>query len=212
MVAIVEPNRQYNEAETSDKEYQITKLAKAARTGDRESFEKLVTLFQERIFQMVYYRTLSQMDAEDLTQEIFLKAFRSIQDLKDANYFKSWLFRIAVNRVRDFKRKRKILAFIGIDNRGQGYEEVEREMYELPCVDNNLMKQEFWECIGLFVKKLSHWEREVFTLRFLDELGIREIAQIMNKSESTVKTNLYRAIHKFKGDTSLVRLLQGERR
>ena len=210
MVAIVELNRQYNKAERSDKENQIADLAKAARTGDRDSFEKLVTLFQEKIFQMVYYRTFSQMDAEDLTQEIFLKAFRNIHNLKEVHYFKSWLFRIAVNRVRDFKRKKQVFAFIGIDNSGQGCDEVEREMYETPCVDNNLLKQEFWESIGLFVKKLSHWEREVFLLRFLDELGIREIAQIINKSESAVKTHLYRAIHKFKADTSLVRLLQGE--
>ncbi|MDY6855744.1 MAG: RNA polymerase sigma factor [Thermodesulfobacteriota bacterium] len=178
MVAFVEPNQQYNKTETSDKEYQITNLAKAARIGDRESFEKLVTLFQERIFQMVYYRTFSQMDAEDLTQEIFLKAFRSVQSLKDTNYFKSWLFKIAVNRVRDFKRKRQIFAFIGIDNREQGYEEVKREIYDPPWTDSNLMKQEFWECLGLFVKKLSHWEREVFLLRFFDELGIRD-AQII---------------------------------
>jgi RNA polymerase sigma-70 factor (ECF subfamily) len=212
MVAILKPNRRYNEADTSDKEYQVANLAKAARTGDRESFEKLVTLFQEKIFQMVYYRTFSQMDAEDLTQEIFLKAFRSIQNLKEAHYFKSWLFSIAVNRIRDFKRKKQILAFVGIDNRGQRFEEVERKIYDTPQADNNLFKQEFWECLGLFVKKLSHWEREVFLLRFLDELSIREIAQSINKSESTVKTHLYRAIHKFKGDTNLVRLLQGERR
>ena len=58
--------------------------------------------------------------------------------------------------------------------------------------------------------KLSRWEREVFLLRFPDQLGIREIAQILRKSESAVKTHLYRAIEKFRESPELVQLLQRE--
>ena len=64
--------------------------------------------------------------------------------------------------------------------------------------------------MGRFTNKLSRWEREVFHLRFLDQLGIKEIAMVLSKSESTIKTHLYRALHKFKETPELNSVLQGE--
>ena len=72
------------------------------------------------------------------------------------------------------------------------------------------MRQEFWEQVRSFTGKLGRWEREVFLLRFLDQLGIREIAQVLHKSESAVKTHLYRALGKFKGNPEIVRLLEAK--
>jgi len=75
---------------------------------------------------------------------------------------------------------------------------------------NNLMRQEFWGHVRNFMDKLSRWEREVFLLRFMDQLTIREIAQSLSKSESAIKTHLYRAIKKFKENHELTQLLSGE--
>jgi RNA polymerase sigma-70 factor (ECF subfamily) len=72
------------------------------------------------------------------------------------------------------------------------------------------MREDFWKQVRLLLDKLSRLEREVFLLRFMDHLSIREISQIMEKSESTVKTHLYRALKKFKNDTALIQLLQEE--
>ncbi len=60
------------------------------------------------------------------------------------------------------------------------------------------------------MEKLSRWEREVFLLKYLDQLTIREISQILNKSESAVKTHLYRAIGKFKKCPEFIQMLQGD--
>ena len=60
------------------------------------------------------------------------------------------------------------------------------------------------------MKKLSRWEREVFLLKYLDQLTIREISQVLNKSESTVKTHLYRWVEKFKKSQESIQMLQGE--
>ena len=89
----------------SDAGGQITSLVERARDGDRTAFEQLVSLFQDSIFRMVYYRTRSRMDAEDLTQEVFIKAFENLSNLRDLERFRTWLFRMAVNRVRDFHRQ-----------------------------------------------------------------------------------------------------------
>ena len=92
--------------------YNLTHLVGNAKSGDRASIEELAILFHKEIFRMVYYRTGSRMDAEDLTQEIFIKMSKNLNSLKDPSRFKAWLYSIALNRVRDFYRKKKLLSFL----------------------------------------------------------------------------------------------------
>jgi len=180
----------------ADSDNQISMLVKKAGAGNKASLEELVTLFREDIFRMVYYRVRSRMDAEDLTQDIFIQMMKHLPDLKDADRFRPWLFRIAVNRVMDFHRKKKLLAFLGTaaDVEASGF--VLTEKSENP--ENDMLKKEFREQFRNFAESLSRWEKEVFLLRFSDHLGIREISEILKKNESTVKTHLYRALKKFR--------------
>ena len=88
----------------------IAELAEKARSGNRWSFQELMTMFQEDIYRLVYYRTYSRMDAEDITQEVFVQAYRKLKSLKDTQSFRAWLYTIAVNRCNDFLRKKKYLS------------------------------------------------------------------------------------------------------
>ena len=88
----------------------ISSLVAKARDGNILAFNQIVNLFQDDVFRMVYYRTQSQMDAEDITQDVFLKAFKHLSSLKDTGRFRNWLYRIALNRIRDFYRKKRILS------------------------------------------------------------------------------------------------------
>lgn len=186
----------------------IGELAAKARDGDRDALEKLAAMFHEEIFRMVYYRTRSRMDAEDMAQEIFMQMMKSLKSLKDTEKFKSWLFRIAVNRVADFHRKKKILAFVGLAKDSEDLGHPNPATTAGPSDD--LMKKEFFGRLNGLLTALSRWEREVFTLRFLDNLGIREIAETLNKNESTVKTHLYRALKKFRQHPECLELLKGD--
>ena len=96
-----------------EQNHRVVMLVEKANAGNRISMEQLVDLFHQDIFRIVYYRTRSKMDAEDLTQEIFIKMFKNLQRLNDARKFRAWLYRIAVNCVRDFHRKKNILTFFG---------------------------------------------------------------------------------------------------
>ena len=187
-------------------DYQIPELAESARAGDRTSLERLVNLFHGDIFRMVFYRTCSRMDAEDLTQEIFMQMMKSLPNLKDTSRFRPWLFRIAINRVRDFHRKKSILNFFGTSS------EVEDSVHISPVNSDDpadrLIQKEFWKQFHEFAKCLSQGEREVFILRFADHLGIREIAETLKKNESTVKTHLYRALKKLRKTPGLRDMLQ----
>jgi len=169
-----------------------------------------VEQFQEKIFRMVFYRIRSRSDAEDLTQEIFLQAFKSLPRLKNEERFKSWLFSIAINRIRDYYRKKKLRSFFMTSI------ESEESVGRTPRQEDDggtgalqrVIRKDFWQQVGILLDKMPRMEREVFTLRFMDQLSIREVSQALKKNESTVKTHLYRGIQKFRKEASMRNFLQ----
>jgi len=193
-------------------EAQTALLAQKAVSGSSHAFNQLADLYYNKIFKMVYYRLKYKMDAEDLTQEIFTKAFKNLNGLKDVEKFKSWLFSIAVNKVKDFRRKKQFVSLFGIfpDRNTEDKDESDTEPDSRPDANPlyNVMRQNFWKQFEDVLKRLSNLEKEVFLLRFLDHLGINEIAVALDKNESTVKTHLYRALKKLKDDDSVKKLLK----
>lgn len=169
-----------------------------ARAGDRVAFHRLVDRYQPEIFRMIYYRTRSQQDAEDLTQDVFLQAFRHLKRLQSTAVFRSWLYRIAVNKVRDHYRKKQFRALFGLSSLDEeGFVETP-DMAVDPQADATLARREFWRQVEQAMQALSKMEREIFMLRFFDDLSIKEMTAALKKNESTVKTHLYRAMRKVK--------------
>lgn len=191
----------------ADSYHHVTELVEKAKAGNRASLEQLVDHFHKDVFRMVYYRIYSPMDAEDLTQEIFMQMSKSLSSLKDAGSIRPWLFRIALNRVRDFRRKKSILTFFGTTIELEAATQAMAENHNNPA--NTMMLKEFHLQFRQLTDSLSQREREVFMLRFVDHLGIREIAGVLKKGESTVKTHLYRALKKFRQNPGLHGLLKG---
>ncbi|MGA3114173.1 MAG: RNA polymerase sigma factor [Syntrophobacteraceae bacterium] len=190
---------------------QVSALVERARGGDRGAFEKLIVLHQDEIFRVVFFRTRSRIDSEDLVQDIFMSAFKYLPQLKDSDRFRPWLYRIALNRVHDFHRKNKFLAFLGITEHREETDVADVEPHVNPGALDTVIRKEFWSHVRQLSKRFSRMEREVFFLRFVEDLNLREIAQTLKRSESAVKTHLYRAIAKFKEDSALSDFLQGER-
>jgi len=185
-------------------------LIKEAKAGNRVAFERLADQYYGNIFRMIYYRTQNRMDAEDLTQEVFLKAYKGLNRLTDEEHFKGWLFRIAVNRVHDFHRRKKFLhLFKSFEN-----DDVDAHMDTQTTSDSGaleaLIRKRFRQESETFLSRLSRMEKDVFMLRFFDQLRINEIATVLKKGESTVKTHLYRALSKFKKDRAFQKFLKGE--
>jgi len=170
------------------------KLVIKAKSGDNYSLNLLADLYYNKIFKMAFYRTSSKSDAQDLTQDIFLQMVKSINSLKDNSQFKSWLYKIAINKIMDHYRKKKILSFFGtINDISNNFEQIDKT-----DIEQDIIKKEFLLSFKKYSNSLSKWEKEVFLMRFFDELSIKEISQTLKKSESTVKTNLYRALKKFR--------------
>lgn len=191
-------------AENKKNTLEVASLVERARSGDRVGFQELVSMFQEDIYRLAYYRTFSQMDAEDLTQEVFERAYRKISNLQDPQRFRAWLYSIAVNRCNDFLRKRKFLAMLKLRT-------AEEQDVRNTDVDTDnkftagIERKRFWKEVRTMLGRLSAMEREVFTLRFMDHRNISEIAAILDKKESTVKTHLYRALKKVRRHSEIFR-------
>jgi RNA polymerase sigma-70 factor, ECF subfamily len=198
------------QAASTDQFAEVAGLAARARRGEQAAFEQLIDRFQAEIFRMVYYRTRSRMDAEDLTQEIFMQAYRHVNRLQNPERFRAWLYTIAANRVRDFLRRRRVLSFFVTATEDEPEDFPDRQAHAAPGTLDRLIQREFWSELQRLAAQLSRWEREVFFLRFIDQLSLREIAEVLKKSESAVKTHLYRALQKFKENRELMALLQGE--
>jgi RNA polymerase sigma-70 factor (ECF subfamily) len=189
---------------------QVSTLVEQAKAGNTLAFEKLMTQHQDEIFRLVFFRTRSRMDSEDLTQDIFMSAFRYLPQLKESDRFRPWLYRIALNRVHDFHRKNKFLALFGMTDEREQKDVPDVEPHRDPGALDAVIRQEFWFRVKQLSKRFSKMEKEVFFLRFVDDLNLREIAFTLKRSESAIKTHLYRAIRKFKEDSALSDFLEGE--
>jgi RNA polymerase sigma-70 factor (ECF subfamily) len=200
--------KEQHHGRTPDASTDVAQWVEKAKTGNRMALARLADLFHRDIFRMVYFRTRSTMDAEDLTQEIFLKAFNNLSKLKEVKRFKSWLFSIAANRVRDFHRKKRFQRVLSSFSDSQEEYQSDSKVDDSPDALNSLMKQDFWKHVESLLDKLSKMEKEVFILRFMDHLSIKEVSQVLKKSESTVKTHLYRALRKFRNDPSMLQFLE----
>lgn len=180
------------------KSEQTVEWVQQAQAGNTTAFHRLVDRFQPEIYRMIYYRTRSQMDAEDLTQDVFLRAYKHIKRVESPNVFRSWLYRIAVNRVRDHYRRQRIKSLVGMVSVDEETFQETEEMAITPQAEDNLTRHDFWKQVQQMMEQLSKMEREVFLLRFFDQLSIKEMAATLKKNENTIKTHLYRALNKVK--------------
>jgi RNA polymerase sigma-70 factor (ECF subfamily) len=186
---------------------QVTQWASRAIKGDKAAFEYLARHFWEEVFRMLYFRVSNPADAEDLCQEVFEKALKSMPRLREPEKVRAWLYGIALNQSRDFLRKRRLLSMFQSSTQSdlpEGPGQTAASALETASA------KRFWRKVRQFTQSLPRLQREVFSLRYLDELTIPEIAQALGRSQSAVKTHLYRAVQRFKNSHGLVRELREE--
>ncbi len=155
--------------------------------GDEEAFAQLYEEHFNKIYRYIYLRLGNQAEAEDLTQEVFVKILKAIGSYKWRNLpFTSWLFRIAHNQVIDYLRKESKVEKVALEDDVASFDERNPEL----IVEQNL---EIEELIGN-IKKLSPAQHEVISLRFGSELSVAEVAKALGKNTGTVKALQYNGI------------------
>lgn len=161
-------------------------LVRRAKQYDQEAFTELYEKYFDKIYRYIAVKVGDRMEAEDITQQVFLKAIKSISSFKWRGFpFSSWLFRIAHNQVVDYLRKKKKQATLALDDN------------VLTSKDNPeaLLEQKLnLEQLATATKKLTSAQQEVISLRFAGELPIAQVAKVMGKSEGAVKALQHSAI------------------
>ncbi len=160
------------------------------QTAQYDRFLSHYSEFYDRILNYVYYRTGRDRPlAEDLTQEIFLKALESFGSYDPARAFQAWLYTIARNHLTDFYRKRRErVSYDALENVLTTDEDVRADIDLRADVDRILAA----------LPALSDDEQELITLRYIQELGTEEICEIVGKKPNAVYVSLHRAVKKLR--------------
>lgn len=157
-----------------------------AKSGDLESFEKILFAYEKRIFNHVFALVRHRQDAEDLTQETFIKAYKNLRSLNPDLNFRAWLYTIATNTVRDWFRKKgnKTELFI-INDPESNFETIDE--------DSSYNKIESAKDLENALNSLRPSYRTVLLLFYWQGFSYDEIASILSVPLNTVKTHLARA-------------------
>jgi RNA polymerase sigma factor (sigma-70 family) len=176
-------------------------LVRQAQGGDYTAFDTLVQKYQERIYATIYHMTSNHEDANDLTQETFIKAYKALNSFKGDSSFFTWVYRIAVNKTINFLkgRKNKIhLSLNDLDFNAEHDPEIVTFISEkTPRRDMGLT--ELQEKLNEAMQKLSDVHRLVVTLHDVQGLSHEEISKIMDCNTGTVRSRLFYARQQLQG-------------
>ena len=168
-------------------------LVNKARTGDKDALTNLYGIFREKIYRYVFFKCGNHADAEDITNEVFLRMIQSIANFQWKGIaFSSWLFRIASNLVIDYYRNKARRNTESIEERDYIGETNWEQISEF--LDN----RDLFKIIYEDTDHLSELQKEVVNLRFIGDLSLKETAEAMSKNVNSVKAIQHAAIKKLK--------------
>ena len=187
-------------------EEQVLLLVERARNGEVGAFRELVERYKKKIYYLSLDLTGNHHDAEDLSQEVFIKAYRSLKKFRGDAKFNSWLYRIAVNTCISQKRKKSVSSMTlqeDFDSDSDQQHFSGEASFHNPerSAEAGLIQKH----INKALQRLTPRERSVFVLRHYNDLPLKEIAQILKISEGTVKSMLFRAIQRLQKELAFYR-------
>jgi len=168
---------------------QENEIIQSVLNGDREKFALFVEKYKGPVYNLVYRLTGSRHDAEDLAQETFIKAYKSLNIFKTKKKFFSWLYTIAINLTRNHLKKRKPLLV-------ENVEDIKSNNRQTDNPEINLIKHEQAQALASIIQKLPIALREAVILRYYFYLPFEEISRILCISLSGAKMRVYRGLEK----------------
>lgn len=179
-----------------------TELIKRAQHGDKASFEELIYRYDRNVLSLAYSYINDQDDAQDIYQEVFLRVFKSLKNFEFRSGFSTWLYRITVNVALTYKTKKNKYLYASLDEEQTDTDGETRFAYEAiednSASDDRVIGSDISAGIKEAIEKLSPQQKMVFSLKHFEEYKIKEIAEMMNISEGTVKNYLFNATIKMR--------------
>lgn len=171
----------------------IKQKIQQVKKGDQSAFEEIVSFYQNKVFQICYRMLGNSHEAEDAAQETFVRAYMNIHSFDEKRKFSTWLYRIATNLSIDRIRKKKPDCFLDAEIKGSDG----LTMYSQMSTDQRLPEEEvesmeLQDYIQKQILSLPPKYRSVIVLRYIDELSLQEISEVLDMPIGTVKTRIHR--------------------
>jgi RNA polymerase sigma-70 factor, ECF subfamily len=170
---------------------EAAELVQAFRQGDTQAFNRLVGLYQNKVYNLAYSYVKDQEEAKDLAQDIFVTVYRSLPGLKDPAKFSSWLYQTAINQCRNRYRRLRRRGFF--ETRSIDDEESPLQLASDESLEKNIEEQQTAGILRAELAKMPETEKEILILRDLQGLSYEEIGEALHLPLGTVKSKLNRA-------------------
>ncbi len=170
-------------------------LVERVQAGDQQAFGLLVAKYQRKLMRLVMRLVRDQAEAEDVTQEAFVKAYRALPDFRGESAFYTWLYRIGVNAAKNWlvANRRRAPTTTSIDNEeAEGYDGGEL-LHDTDTPERLMMSRQIADAVNVAMARLPDDLRTAITLREIDGLSYEEIANAMNCPIGTVRSRIFRA-------------------
>ena len=168
-------------------------LVEKTKLGERNAFAELVELYKDKIYNYLYRLTGSREDAEDLSQETFLRAYAKLDTFDLSLRFSPWLYRIAQNAAIDLMRKKRPTLQLDYSSTDDGASGEWQIASTCPGPDEQVSFQQFRLEIEDSIMALPINDRSLLLLRYTEELSYEDLARTLELPLTTVKTRLHRA-------------------
>ena len=171
----------------------LGELVSRAKRGDVEAFQQLYECYSRKILNYIYRLTGSREEAEDLSQDTFVLAYKNLTSLKEADKFQSWLFRIAQNNVyQKYRGKRPQFHPIPSEETAE-FSEVQKLVTPQKGPEDRLLSAELEQVIEQVIDQLPDKQKGVFVLSAIHKLSYKEISKMVGRSLASVKSDVHRA-------------------
>lgn len=177
-------------------------LIRRARLEDTSAYEELVRRYYSRIYGLIYGMVSSREDAEDVTQEVFVKAWKALGHFREQSGFYTWIYRIAVNRVINFRKKRNRRRTVQFEEFDPDIKQAEsyKEFSSKGSVLRKMNLTEFQKKMNEALMTLSDKHRAVAIMHDVQGLPHSEIADVLGCSEGTARSRLFYARKKLQAE------------
>jgi RNA polymerase sigma-70 factor (ECF subfamily) len=170
-------------------------LVERAQSGDKHAFELLVAKYQRRLGRLISRFVRDAAEAEDVTQDAFIKAYRALPAFRGDSAFYTWLYRIGINTAKNhlLALGRRAPTSTAFDSEEAEDFEDAALLHEVATPENELMSKQVVEVVNASLQQLPDDLRVALTLREIEGLSYEEIAAVMNCPVGTVRSRIFRA-------------------
>ncbi|TCP28809.1 RNA polymerase sigma (SigW) subunit [Scopulibacillus darangshiensis] len=171
----------------------VKKIITKVRKGDHQAFAELVNLYKTQVYNICLRLVRIPQEAEDLAQEAFIRAYTNIDKYEIDRKFSTWLFRIATNLSIDYLRKKKPSAYLDAEIPGtDGFTMYTQLASEEPLPEDLVLEYETQEWVQREIEELPAKYRSAIVLKYIQDLSLKEISDILDIPVATVKTRIHR--------------------